>query len=669
MNSEEQKPAIESAHLQKMAGQLAPDWLHMVGQQFGMGVIILADNNQIVLENESFIDHCGLPKDLIEKSKNFKDWLLFMEKRGDFPRTAGPNLSEMFLREIRSSANNQKTLSDIAPANGKIINFKSMDMSGGIITIFSEDVTAQRRDEQSLRLAMEMGKSGYFYHVIETNEMYLKSDYLEQLLTSEELELIKHKGFWPVIHENDKAKAKTIWRNSVLNGQKIEIPVRLVTAKNGQITVKFTIKPIRSNLGTLVRVIGFFEDVTHEFKIRRALQKAKDETEGLLKSKTDFLARISHEIRTPMNAVIGIADALIHHNKNPDIIPKLDLIQSSADGILNILDETLHHAKLSTEEFKLDPKPGDPRKSISTICDLWRDKARENNVAINCVIEDSVPQTINFDKHRYEQCLNNLLSNAIKFSPAGKIDVLATRIDKNGKTNMVLAVRDTGIGMSKEQAAGIFNPFQQGDKSIAKRFGGTGLGMNITKSLIEKMGGHISVKTELGKGTIFVMTLPLGDTSEFPISNTRPVVQNVIEESQTPYESLRILVADDNPTNHLVVKSLLEGVVADIYTANDGQEVLGVLEAVPIDIVLMDIHMPIMDGIESTLAIRSAQEVWSDVIIIALTADPEYQQKRLCLNIGMDFAVAKPVKLVDLMNAFDQVLPLRNSNTNIRKIA
>ncbi len=662
--------AIEADFISKIpdnfhqkAGELAPDWLQKIGSLFDIGIAIIDRGNQVHLHNKSFIEQCGIPVEIINKSRKLNDWFAFMENRGDFRKDSPKD----FLEKIHSGLNQDARLENITPSNGKFINFSFLPSKDGIVSVFSRDVTEQQRNEECLEHALEIGQSGYFYHVIETGETIRRCAWLDQMLSPSEKKQIDEEGLWPMFHPNEMARAKTLWRTAVLNGQRIEAPLKIRTQNAGERIFKFTVKPLQSTTGVTTRVIGFFDDVTHEHKVRASLKTAKEETELSLKSKTDFLARISHEIRTPMNAVIGIADALIHHNKNPDIVPKLELIQSSADGILNILDDTLHHAKLSTDEFKVDPKPGNPRKSIESVCALWESKAVQNKTTINCVLDNNVPHEINFDRYRYEQCLNNLLSNAIKFTPGGKIDVVAARTDKNGQSRLTLAVRDNGIGMTEEQSANIFKAFKQGDQSIAKRFGGTGLGMNITKSLIEKMGGTISVRSSQGKGTIFVLNLPIQTEAK---DNQPPLADiQVSEQTESPYERLRVLVADDNATNHLVVKSLLDGVVAEIYTAIDGQDALSVMETVPIDIILMDIHMPIMDGIEATLAIRSSHQSWSDVIIIALTADPEYQQKRLCLNIGMDYAVAKPVKLVDLLDAFDNVLSMKNAKQYQRKIA
>jgi len=421
------------------------------------------------------------------------------------------------------------------------------------------------------------------------------------------------------------------------------------------------------------------------------------------------LARMSHEIRTPMNGVIGVADALIHHHANPEITEKLELIQSSANSILRILDETLDHTKLGAKAFSLNPELANPAKVVRDVCKLWEQQALTNGCFIRCIIKPDVPEMINFDRYRYEQCVNNLLSNAVKFTPKGNIDVVLMVTRKADRpARLVLAVRDKGIGMSAEQQKNIFNAFTQGDESITSRFGGTGLGMNITKQIIELMGGTITVKSELDRGSIFALAFPFKDSVEetavqpqinhkvyeaaiIEKSKDKPqtpkkqeeqkqaikqtsncLVDDLLEAAQpetTPYSNLKILVVDDNATNHIVVNSLLESMVGELFNANNGREALDVLDVTDIDIVLMDIHMPVMDGIEATIAIRSSNKPWKDVSIIALTADPQYQQKKLCLNIGMNEALAKPVKLNDLLQAIDNVIETRGSELQGRNAA
>ena len=514
-----------------------------------------------------------------------------------------------------------------------------------------------------LEKALQIGSIGYLYHNKETGDFRVKGEYIKSMFTPDELELMEAEGIWRLIEEEDQKSLIKNWRKSVKTNQPFEQTVRLNSKSNGLCWFKVHAMPNREGF------ICFFEDVTELVNYQQELIHAKEAAEKALQSKNMLLGRLSHEIRTPMNAVIGIADALMYYDVDPALNPKLELIQSSADNILRILDRTLSHAKLDAQKLTLDNQNADPGQVVEKVCNLWKHQAKKNGTTIYCVIDKSVPEEIFFDKFRYEQCLNNLLSNAVKFTENGIIKVVLTVVDAETNPKLVMAIKDTGIGMSKEQQNRIFEAFEQADSTISSRFGGTGLGMNITKRLIELMGGSISVRSELGKGTIFAVSLPIdaqADTGTLDIeAPSEEPVQDAIDQTGTPpapaggdgpYSNLKILVADDNPTNHVVIKSLLDHLVLDIFTAMNGREVLDILDVEDIDIILMDIHMPVMDGIEATLAIRSSDKHWSDVRIIALTADPQYQQKRLCMNIGMDDALGKPVKMAEILEAFDQVM-------------
>ena len=375
-----------------------------------------------------------------------------------------------------------------------------------------------------------------------------------------------------------------------------------------------------------------------------------------------------------MNAVVGIADALIHHNGNPEIKPKLELIQISAEKIIRIVDESLEHTKLAEAKIQLDPHAASPRTAVESVCALWEQKAVENGIDLQCNIDPKAPESMIFDSHRFEQCLNNLVSNAVKFSPGGQIQVVLTTIEKNGKNNLVTVVKDTGIGMNESQLANLFEAYTQADGSISGRFGGTGLGMNITKQLIELMGGNITAKSAPGKGTVIALSLPIrADRREDDRrrnATSESLVEQMLEDATPPaseYEKLKVLVVDDNATNHLVVTSLLGSMVKEIEVAENGVEAIQALDNADknnaqFDVVLMDIHMPIMDGIEATLAIRGSQKDYTNIPIIALTADPQYQQRRLCKNIGMDDALAKPIKLTEVLGALDRVFDGRNTS-------
>ena len=536
---------------------------------------------------------------------------------------------------------------------------------------------------------LEVGTVGYCLHADDGSVIKVHGGHLDKHFSADSIENVSKTGFWDYIDPKDKPDLIQAWKKGVKTREPFEMETRVKSDLVGTRWHKVKVIPLTDGF------ISFFEDVTESHTREETLRQARDNAEEALRSKNFLLGRLSHEIRTPMNAVIGIADALIYHDANPTIAPKLELIQNSADKILRILDRALNHAKLDAEKLNIAKFSADPGQVVENVCELWKAQSEKNGNKIYCVIDKSVPNRLDFDQYRYEQCLNNLISNAVKFTQNGVIKVLLTMVEKNDQKQLLLAVQDSGIGMTKAQLSRVFRAFEQADDTISSRFGGTGLGMNITKQIIELMGGSISVKSEIGKGTIFALRLPIDDAENMPIDNlpmlstteesesATPVVtvthepepeernpnsvemQNPVPDTpiedlddkpEGPYANIKVLVADDNPTNHVVVNSLLENIVYKIYTAMNGQEVLDILEVEDIDVILMDIHMPVMDGIEATLAIRSIDRAWKDVPIIALTADPQYQQKRLCLNIGMNDALGKPVKMNEILKSFDRVL-------------
>ena len=652
-------------------------WLSRISDVSGLGIILFSQDMGLEFINDLALELFETPKDLRNRNVSYNELITDMAKRGDF----GAGDSQSFVAHITDLLNTQKSNSDAnvvelkltMPSGRRLLVHQKYDSDARLL-LTVKDITLEERDSQTLDIALESGGSGFWYYNCETGEVSLHGDYLEKHLSQRQMARGRKEGALAIVHPDDLRGATEVWEQGLKDGKPWKHTCRILTGNGQSMWLRWHARPQLSEHGNVISFTSFFKDITQELETNDALRKAKETAEKTLKVKNDFLARLSHEIRTPMNGVIGIADALIHHHPDETIKPKLELIQSSADKILRIVDETLNHTKLHADKLTLESKPANPAKSVENVVKLWEHKALKNNISLSYTIDPSVPDMITFDHFRYEQCLNNLLSNAVKFTPNGTIKVVLTMVEKEGQSpRLVLAVKDTGIGMTIEQQKQIFEAYTQADKSISRRFGGTGLGMTITKEIIELMGGTISLRSENGKGTVFALTLPVDNIeTKPPNQNSGTLVEQLLEDAMTEptnYSNLRILVADDNTTNHMVITSLLESLVGEIHIASDGEQALNILETTPIDIVLMDIHMPVMDGIEATLAIRGRSESWSDVLIIALTADPQYQQKRLCKNIGMDDALAKPVKLVELLRAFDNVLSIDANEQEFRKTA
>jgi len=707
---------IEQTHLQfeiSKVDETASQLIRNVEQFYDSALIMINSDGFLNYYNSRAVSLFELDAELGKENLHFKDLLYYLAERGDFG-PGNPNdfvalASDLLLpKTVAPQTLSQSYLTMPSSNILRVLIYRNID---GSITLSAHDISDQRRKENMLEMALDIGFAGYIVFDRVNKTRRLESRYMSNLLTDDEKDILKESGLFSLFHPDDVAQSKKMWENVCNNGSTETATLRLMTQKEGIKWFRFLLMP-ESDSPQCTRIVSFFNDVTDTLRQQENLRQAKSLAEKSLSSKENFLASMSHEIRTPMNAVIGMTDALLHHNADQTLTPQLELIQKSATSILKLLDETLNHSRLGTDNFALDPKPASPAEVVRDVCALWEQQALKNNGLIRCTIKDNVPETIVFDKYRYEQCVNNLLSNAVKFTDNGKIDVMLTVVEKKlGSPQLVLAVRDTGIGMTQEQQNRIFDAYVQADESISNRFGGTGLGMNITKQIIDKMDGTISVRSQIGSGTMFAMSVPIVMPASKPaesLLNTSPqnettaapqktalkigaddtektpealhpspkasvkileektagtsvgLVERMLTDAEpeaTSYSALRVLVVDDNPTNHLVVKSLLGSVVGDIVLANNGSEALDILDSTPIDIVLMDIHMPVMDGIECTIAIRSSEKQWKDVTIIALTADPQYQQTQLCINIGMDAALAKPVRLNDLLQAIDNVLP------------
>ena len=666
------EPQISLSELQ----DLQFEWLARAARLWGTALLVVDTKLQIKFYDRAIADILELDSSVDLTGANLLDIAGELAIRGDF----GPGDPAIFVDLVRNEFT--KSAGALEPSNrklnfvtpsGKRVQFSQEIKHDGLFMLGCRDVTKSYIQKHALKVALDSSDSGYIMFDVETRKFHDVGNFASRKHCNRLAQRLLNDELKNVIHPEDYKKVKSARKQAEANKEPWSGTFRILDDQADTIWVKVQATPQISESGVVTSYIFFYSQVTSQLRVQDDLRKAIEQTEKSLSAKNAFLGRLSHEIRTPMNAVVGIADALIHHDGNPKILPKLKLIQSSAEKIIRIVNESLEHTKLAESKVQLDPHPASPREAVESVCALWEQKAIENDIDLQCRIDTKVPDTIIFDTHRYEQCLNNLISNAVKFSPGGKIQVVLTTLETKGQNNLVAVVKDTGIGMNEAQLANLFEAYTQADKSISGRFGGTGLGMNITKQLIELMGGKITAKSEIGSGTVIALTLPI--KAERRVEERREntsggLLDDILESAAEPeseYSELKMLVVDDNPTNHMVVSSLLGSLVKHIDVAENGVEAIDALkkaerENAQYDIVLMDIHMPVMDGIEATLDIRGSKESYTDIPIIALTADPQYQQRRLCKNIGMDEALAKPVKLTELLNAMDRVLKTRASS-------
>ena len=382
-----------------------------------------------------------------------------------------------------------------------------------------------------------------------------------------------------------------------------------------------------------------------------ALQAAQKEAVEANAAKSAFLAVMSHELRTPLNGVLGMARALANTALDTRQSRYVDTIARSGEGLLTMLNDILDISKIEAGRMDLEVEAFDLRDLASQVVELWAETASAEGLALACEAHPELPPRLLGDETRMRQILMNLVSNALKFTREGSIQIrLSPAPSADGDGGVEIAVADTGIGMTAEQLSGLFRPFAQAEASTARTYGGTGLGLAICRQLTAMMGGDITVESEPGQGSTFRVWLPLP-------AALGGAVGSAAEVSELP--KLRILVADDNPINQTVARAVLEAAGAEIETAGDGSEALARLRAQAFDLVLMDVHMPVMDGIEAVSRIRSGEAGARDIPILALTGDAMGGEEARLKALGFDGLQPKPVQPAALILAVAEIMQAR----------
>jgi two-component system, sensor histidine kinase len=405
----------------------------------------------------------------------------------------------------------------------------------------------------------------------------------------------------------------------------------------------------------VVLILGGAAWAVHQWRLSRELRQARARAEAASEAKSTFLATMSHELRTPLNGMLGLAQTLKLEPLEPGEREQVELLEDSGRTLLTLLNDVLDLAKIEAGKLEIAPIPGDLAHVCERVVRIHAPLAREKGVAVTLSVADGAPRRLAFDPVRVRQCLSNLISNAVKFTPQGRVDVrLACEPERDGVVAVRITVADTGIGMSPETLSRLFGAFEQADASTTRRFGGTGLGLNITRRLAEMMGGSVTVASEEGQGSTFTLRFLVRALNE-----AGPAASVEAEDASAGMgpQRLRILLVEDHPVNRKIVRLMLDPFQCQITEAENGQLALDVLDASlaadAFDLVLMDVNMPVMDGLEATRRIRRRAE-WLDLPIIGLTADVMEAQLDACKGAGMDAFVTKPIDMAALVAAISQ---------------
>lgn len=431
--------------------------------------------------------------------------------------------------------------------------------------------------------------------------------------------------------------------------------------QRGERNVAVPYRERSDEIGSVARALGDFAvSLEARRELESELRAQKDQAlehaaaaEAASLAKSSFLANVSHEIRTPLNGILGMAQFLEDQAPTNKQRESVETILESGKTLMAILNDVLDLSKIEAGKLKIERTQANLHELFLHLQRLFAARAQEKSIALSVRIDDSVPEVAIFDQIRVGQCVSNLLSNAIKFTHAGSVAVSVTQEAlESGEHLISVAVTDTGIGISEEAAGRLFSEFSQADHSTTREYGGTGLGLAIARKLARLMDGDIRVISEPGAGSTFTFTFQA--SVERPSETTRTPASKE-DHNGAALQGVRVLLVDDNPINRNVARLLLAPTGAVTTEAANGKQALERLVAQPFDVVLLDVHMPIMDGPETIRRIRAAKEPWRETPVIALTAEAMGGDRERLLTIGMDGYASKPIEQATLVSEIQRV--------------
>jgi PAS domain S-box-containing protein len=610
------------------------------------GLAFFDADDRLVLWNRRYADVHPAYADILEPGVRFIDLLTRGLEVGEYPEAVGREqdwLQERLARRLVEGAHEQPL------ANQRWARVEERALpSGGRINVLV-DITELKRREASFRLLFEGNPVAMAVFDADTCELLAVNAAAEAQYGYTRAEIVGRSAL-EFLSPQDRPRAEALL-SSKREAYRAEQPWAHLTADGREIQVLPYLQAL--TYSERPAVLAALIDVSDAKAAEAALTEARDAAEAANRAKSAFLANMSHEIRTPLNGVIGLADALARTLLDAEQAEMVDVVRSSAGTLERLLSDVLDLARVESGRIELHPEPfhlGDAVRDVARLC---RPAAEAKGIALEVELASEVDRMGLGDAVRIRQILTNLVSNAVKFTTVGKVRLSARTEGEAGE--MSFEVIDTGVGFEPEQKARIFARFQQADGSITRRFGGTGLGLAISRELAELMGGELDCDSTPGEGSTFVFRVRL-PRIEVEERGGEPAAEP--PRGEAGQAALRVLLADDHPVNRQVVQLMLAGADVEVHAVETGREACDALYAGPFDLVLMDMQMPVMDGLSAVREIRAheARAGAARTPIIMLTANAMAEHVEQSLAAGADLHLGKPLRAETLYAAISKAL-------------
>jgi signal transduction histidine kinase/CheY-like chemotaxis protein len=509
------------------------------------------------------------------------------------------------------------------------------------LALAREDAAA---NSSRLKLALKAARAGVYEYDYTTHTLWTSPE-VRSLTGRDTLDDFDPQGGFSLYHKDDRPLVADLHRRA-RSTPVAPVDVRL-TRQEGDRWVRLSLEVEKDAAGLPIRATGLMLDISAHKRQELALIEACRTAEVATAARSDFLASVSHEIRTPMNGIVGVLNLLKREPLSDQGHSLLGEAIDCSDMLAQLINDVLDFSKIEAGKLELSPTVADPLMVVEAVTNLMRAQAETKGLYLRLTAQDGIG-SVSVDSVRLRQCLFNLVGNAIKFTERGGVDVRLSVSGQGAQRRLRCEIADTGIGVAEEARATLFDRFQQANRDITRRFGGTGLGLAISNSIVRMMGGELDFRSRPGQGSTFWFEIPAPQVATMTSSNEDPL-------AGAPLTGLLILVVDDNRINRLVAVKSLEALGAEAEAVDNGAAAIKAVDQTNFDLVLMDINMPEMDGMEATRRIRALPSQASATPVIALTADVMSHQRQSYRIAGMDGVVAKPFSPAQLLSEIARI--------------